>query len=101
MNNDLTYKTFLFCSSKKFVLSVVQSKDSKALYEKKKFLNKDINSIEFNNLEEFLENNVYEVEKKIDSFIKDIYLILDINDFFPIRISIKKILVKIHYLFLV
>ena len=90
MNNDLTYKTFLFCSSKKFVLSVVQSKDSKALYEKKKFLNKDVNSIEFNNLEEFLENNVYEIEKKIDSFIKDIYLILDINDFFPIRISIKK-----------
>jgi hypothetical protein len=90
MSNDLNYKTFLFCSNKKFVLSVVQSKNSKTIYEKKKFFSKDINSIEFNDLEEFLENNVYEIEKKIDRFIKDIYLILDINDFFPIRISIKK-----------
>ena len=89
MNDDLNYKTFLFWSNKKIIISVVQSNDLKIIYEKKKYFD-ELNSTKFEYLNEFLDNNIYNIEKKINSFIKEIYLVLEIEDFFPIQISIKK-----------
>lgn len=90
MKNDSNYETFLFCSKKRFILSVIQTNESKTIYEKEIFFENDLNLIKFENLDEFLENNIFDIEKKINSFIKDINLILRIDDFFPIQISIKK-----------
>ena len=89
MDNDLIYDTFLFCSNKKFTLSVAQSSDLKIIYEETEFFDIQTDSIELKKLEAFLDNNIYKVEKKINSFINDIYLILDIKDFNTIQISIK------------
>ena len=89
MDNDLIYNTFLFCSNKKFIISVVQSNDLKTIYEEEKFLDSQSESLELNKLDIFLNDNIYKIEKKIDSFIKDIYLILEIEDFNTIQISIK------------
>ena len=38
----------------------------------------------------FLKKNVFEIEKKIDNFLNNIFLILDQKTFFPVQISIKK-----------
>ena len=56
-------------------------------------LNKEIlinNLTENNNfeiLENFLDQNIIEIEKKLQSYVKDIYLIVDNNDFLTIDMS--------------
>ena len=41
-------------------------------------------------MDEFLDSNILKIEKKLDSFIKDIYVILDSKEFHSIKLSIKK-----------
>jgi len=88
MDKDVTYETFLYLSNKKFILCVIQD-ESKIVYEERKFIENDTNSIEFKKLSIFLDNNIFKIEKRIKDFIKDIYLILDVKDLFPIQVSTK------------
>ena len=88
MDKDVTYETFLYLSNKKFTLCVIQD-ESKIVYEERKFIENDTNSIEFKKLSIFLDNNIFKIEKRIKDFIKDIYLILDVKDLFPIQVSTK------------
>ena len=41
-------------------------------------------------LNEFLEKNIFKVEKTLKSFVKDIDIILDNKEFFSVKMSIKK-----------
>ena len=41
-------------------------------------------------MDEFLEQNILKIEKNLKNFVKDINIILDNKEFFPIKISIKK-----------
>ena len=41
-------------------------------------------------LDEFLDSNIFKIEKKLNSFVKDIHVILDSNEFHSIKLSIKK-----------
>ena len=88
MDKDVTYETFLYLSNKKFILCVIQD-ESKIVYEERKFIENDTNSIEFKKLSIFLDNNIFKIEKRIKDYIKDIYLILDVKDLFPIQVSTK------------
>ena len=88
MDKDVTYETFLYLSNKRFTLCVIQG-ESKIVYEERKFIENDTNSIEFKKLSIFLDNNIFKIEKRIKDFIKDIYLILDVKDLFPIQVSTK------------
>ena len=45
--------------------------------------------INFNLLEEFLEKNIFEIEKKLQNFIKKIYIIFESDSFFEVGSSIK------------
>ena len=71
MDKDVTYETFLYLSNKKFILCVIQD-ESKIVYEERKFIENDTNSIEFKKLSIFLDNNIFKIEKRIKDFIKDI-----------------------------
>ena len=58
----------------------------------KKKINFENNShkLDYNKLKNFLDQNIYNIEKSLNSFIKDIYIILGHDEFLPVRISIKK-----------
>ena len=89
MKNNFEYETFIFISSSKLSIKV-NSSINKMIYEKNFMINENNHDLIFKKLDSFLMENIFEVEKKIQSFIKKTYIILDLEVFFPIRISIKK-----------
>ena len=44
----------------------------------------------FEKINEFLEKNIFKIEKILNCFVKNIYIILDSDELFSVRLSIKK-----------
>ncbi len=89
MDDDLNYEPYLFINSKKFVVSVTTDHNKK-VYHDEMFTGDDLNQINFEKLNFFLNKNIFKIEKKLKKFIKKISIILDLDIFFPIELSIKK-----------
>ena len=89
MDENLNFETYLFLSSKKFIISVNNDINEK-IYEKELILDKKTEDLDLHLLDLFLSENVFKIEKILNSFIKNIYLIVDCNYFFSIKMSIKK-----------
>ncbi len=91
MNSDIQFETFLFVSYKKFSILVIRTSDLQKIYlEETQLTVNDTGEIDFSKLNKFLDKNIFKIEKFLKDFIKNIYLIIDFNNFFPIKISIKK-----------
>ena len=69
---------------------MVQKLNNKLVYEDKKMINDISKKIDLNLLDDFLKKNVFEIEKKIGNFLNNIFLIIDYDIFFSVKISIKK-----------
>ena len=89
MNEDLNFETFLFISSKKFVISV-QTDLNKKIFEKELTLNHNEKYLIFDKLDIFLNENIFEIEKILKYFVKKLSVVLDLDEFLPVEISIKK-----------
>jgi len=89
MVNESLYETYLYLSNKSFFLCVIQMSNSVIIYERKILLDQKTNQLDYEKLYNFLDNSVYKIEKKLKHFIKDINIILEVEEFFPIQISIK------------
>ena len=90
MDNDTKFKIFLFVSLKKFSILVIRKSNLEKIYTKEIFIDNFSTQIDFIKLDNFLDNHIFEIEKILKSFVKNIYLLVDCNDFFPIQISLKK-----------
>ena len=90
MTEELEFKTFLSISLEGFEIFVLNNKNFENLYKQEvKFQNKT-NIIHFENLNKFLEENIFKIEKIIGKFIKDIFLIIENPEIFDLNIGIKK-----------
>ena len=89
MSNIQNFETYLFISKKKIII-LVNTDTNKTVYEKKVILDQDSKSSVFDELDFFLNENVFEIEKVLNSFIKKICIIIDLDQFIPIQISIKE-----------
>ena len=90
MDKDIIFDTLLFISPKKLSISVFKKSNLEKIYLKEVLINNDSNQINFDKLNNFLDNNIYKIEKISKKFIKSIYLIIDYNDFLNVQLSIKK-----------
>ena len=90
MNEELKFETYLFIGSKKLVICVIEKKTFKILFKEEKLLDDHNEDSNLKKLENFLAKNIFKIEKIIKNFVKDINIILDDKEFFPIEISIKK-----------
>ena len=88
MINNLGYKIFLFLSFNKFIIVVLDSNDE-FVYKKETLTNNKSNQIDFNFLDNFLSENIFKIEKKLNEFVKNIFLIIDNQSIFPIYLSVK------------
>jgi len=89
MNDYLNFDTYLYVSSNKFTISV-NTETKKKIYEKELTLKTDIEYIDFDILDQFLNENIFKIEKLLKNFVKNIYVIIDCEEFFSIDISLKK-----------
>ena len=93
MENDNDFKIFLFISLRKLIISVLDSKNQN-IYKKEFFIKDTSNFLNLKIIEEFLDKNIFKVEKTLKKFINNIFLIIDYDNFFSINLSLKN---KINY----
>ena len=90
MDNELNFETYLFINDKKLIICVIQNTTNEVIYKEQMILNNSFDELKFEKLNDFLEKNIFKVEKILKNFIKNIFIILDSKEFFPIEISIRK-----------
>ena len=88
MVNNLENKIFLFLGVNKFTIVAINS-TNEFVYKGEKLTNNQNNQIELDFLDNFLNENIFKIEKKLNEFVKNIFLIIDHQNIFPIRLSIK------------
>ena len=87
MTQVTDFETFLFISKNKYQIFVYDKDNLKNLYNKEIKIGHEI---ELNNLSKFLDENIYKIEKKINTFIKNIILIIEDDKILDVAISVKK-----------
>ncbi len=90
MKNSFNIDTFLFLGPKKIILSVNQMEDFKSIFREEISIENFSNELNFEILDDFLNNNIFKAEKILGDFIKSINVIIDSNEFFILKLSIKK-----------
>ena len=88
MVNNLENKIFLFLGTNKFTIVAINS-TNELVYKGETLTNNQNNQIELALLDNFLNENIFKIEKKLKEFVKNIFLIIDHQNIFPIRLSIK------------
>ena len=90
MIKELELETYLYISSSEFGIYLLETQKLINLYENKiEIKNKD-NVINLNVLKDFLEDNIFKIEKLIGRFIKDISLIIENDKVINVNLCIKK-----------
>ncbi len=90
MNNNLEFSTYLFLSKKKMIISVYKENNFERVYKNELINIKQLDHINYLELDKFLNDNIFKIEKKLDYFIKKILVIIDLDQFFLVDLSIKK-----------
>ena len=88
MNNNTEYNIFLFLNFNRFIIVVLNEKDE-VIYKKETTTNSSSNNIELGVFSEFLNQNIFKIEKELNKFIETIHIIIDHDDIFSINLSIK------------
>ena len=88
MKNKLENKIFLFLGIDKFTIVALNS-NNELVYKEEILTNNKSNQIDLNFLDNFLNENIFKIEKRLDEFIKSIFLIIDHQNIFSICLSIK------------
>ena len=90
MIEGIDFETYLYISKDKLQLFVLDKKQLRNLYNQELKTNIDFNFFDFNNLSNFLDQNIYKIEKLVGNFIKNIILVIESDDNLTVNISIKK-----------
>ena len=90
MIREVDFQTYLYLNNTQYIIYVTDNKINEKIYSEKSAIEENSSDTNFSKLDEFLDSNILKIEKKLNSFIKDIYIILDSKEFHSIRLSIKK-----------
>ena len=88
MINSSVNKTFIFIAPNKFI--ILSLNEANKINYKKETIFKDQNKkFDLNLFNEFLNENIFKIEKELGEFIKVIYLIIENEEIFSVNLSIK------------
>ena len=90
MIEDLDFETYLYISRDKLQIFVLNKKKLKNLYSQELKIDHQFDFKDLNILLNFLDKNIYKIEKLIGNFIKNIILIVENEKNLKINIGIKK-----------
>ncbi len=90
MNKDIDFETYLIISYGKFEIFLLDIKNYKNIYQAE-FKFRDISEKpDFSLLNEFLENNIFKVEKLAGNFVNNINIVIENKSILTSNIGIKK-----------
>ena len=87
MTQKTDFEIFLCISKNKYQISVYDKDNLKNLYNAEIKTNDEI---ELDNLSNFLDENIYKIEKMLNNFISEIILIIEDDKVLEVGVSIKK-----------
>jgi len=90
MTRGADFHTFLYLNNTQYIIYVTDNKTNEKIYSERLAIEENFTELKLSKLDEFLDSNILKIEKKLNSFIKDIYVILDSEEFHSIKLSIKK-----------
>ena len=90
MNEAIDFETYLVISNNKFEIYLLDIKNFKNLYKKEFKYQTDLEKIDLNLLDEFLEKNIFSIEKVAGSFVNKINLIIQSKKILNLDLSVKK-----------
>ena len=90
MTNKVDFRTYLYLNHNQFIIYVAEILTNEKIYSEKLEIEENSTELKFSKLKEFLDVNIFKIEKKLNNFIEDIYVILDSKEFHSIKLSIKK-----------
>ena len=88
MNEILEFETYLSISQTKFGIYLLDTKNKNNIYNKEITFEKK-NFINYPNLKQFLDDNVFKIEKLVGKFIENIFIIIDNESILNTQIGIK------------
>ena len=90
MIRETDLQTYLYINTTQYIIYVTDNITNEKIYFEKLEIKENFTELKLSKLDEFLDSNIFKIEKKLNSFIKDIYVILDSKEFHSIKLSIKK-----------
>ena len=90
MTSKVDFQTYLYLNHNQFIIYVAEILTNEKIYSEKLTIEENSSELKFDKLDQFLDSNIFKIEKKLNNFIKDMYVILDSNEFHSIKLSIKK-----------
>ena len=90
MNKEIDSETYLIISYGKFEIFLLDNKNYKNIYQKE-FKFRDVSEkLDFNLLNDFLENNIFKIEKLAGNFVNNINIVIENKSILTSNIGIKK-----------
>ena len=90
MNKEIDFETYLIISYEKFEIFLLDIKNYKNIYQEELKFKDDSENLNFNLLSEFLENNIFKIEKLAGNFVNNINIVIENKSNLISNISIKK-----------
>ena len=90
MTKKIDFQTYLYLNHNQFMIYCAEISTNEKIYSEKLVIKENSTELKLRKLDEFLDSNIFKIEKKLNSFVKDIHVILDSNEFHSIKLSIKK-----------
>ena len=90
MIEETDFETYLYVSRNKFQIIVFNKLNKKNLYNEELILNEKFNFFDLTELSNFLNKNIYKIEKLIGNFIKNIFLVIKNDNNLCVSIGITK-----------
>ena len=90
MTKKIDFQAYLYLNNNQFIIYVAEILTNEKIYSEKLTIEENSKELKFDKLDQFLDSNIFKIEKKLNNFIKDMYVILDSNKFHSIKLSIKK-----------
>ena len=90
MNKEIDFETYLIISYGKFEIFLLDIKNHKDIYQEE-FKFRDVSEkLDFNLLNDFLENNIFKIEKLAGNFVNNINIVIENKSILTSNMSIKK-----------
>tara|TARA_Y100000591_G_C21802001_1_gene682597 strand:+ start:687 stop:1388 length:702 start_codon:yes stop_codon:yes gene_type:complete len=90
MNKEIISEVFLSISPNKFGIYLFDVNSFKEIYISEFIIKNNLNYKNFNLLKDFLDNNIYKIEKNLGKFIDNIFIIIESEKILSLDIGIKK-----------
>jgi len=90
MIEKTNFETFVYVSKNKYQIFVYDKSNYKNLYDKELLINDVVELSNSDRLSNFVDENIYKIEKTVNNFIRNVIIILENDNILNTSISLKK-----------